>query len=58
MKLKFNDFTMNKAALFANGLEIIEHFERFYIVKKWKNEYRIFANCGTFQNAVDLASKM
>ena len=57
MKSEFNEFTMNKAALFSNGLEIIEHFGRFYVVKKKKggNEYKLFANCGSFQNALNLA---
>lgn len=34
MKIKFNAYTMNKAALLENRLEVIEHFGRFYVAKK------------------------
>lgn len=30
MKITFNEYTMNKAALFANGLQIIEHHDRLF----------------------------
>ena len=59
MKIKFNSYTMNKVALLGNGTQIIEHFGRFYAVKKSSVDlYKLFFNTGSFQQAVEYASKM
>ena len=59
MNIQFNSYTMNKAALFENGLEVIEHFGRFYVVKKSTLDlYKLFFNTGSFQQAICYASKM
>ena len=47
MNIQFSNYTMNKAALFENGLEVIEHFGRFYVVKKSSVDlYKLFFNTG------------
>ena len=59
MKIKFNSYTMNKVALLGNGTQIIEHFGRFYTVKKCNDaRYKLFFNTSSFQQAVEYASKM
>ena len=59
MEIKFNSYTMNKVALLGNGTQIIEHFGRFYAVKKCNTDwYKLFFNTSSFQQAVEYASKM
>lgn len=42
MKIIFNEYTMQKAALFSNGLEVIEQHGRFLLCKEYKGQYRVF----------------
>lgn len=58
MKIIFNDFTMNKASLFSNGLQVIEHHGRFLLCKEYKGEYKVFLNTSSFDYAVQYGRKM
>ena len=58
MKIKFNEYTMNKAALFSNGLEVIEHYGRFLLCKEYKGQYRVFLNTASFDYAIQYGQKM
>ena len=58
MKIKFNEYTMNKAALFANGLQVIEQHNRFLLCKEYKGEYKVFLNTASFEYAVSYGQKM
>ena len=58
MKIKFNEYTMNKVALFANGLQIIEQYNRFLLCKEYKGEYKVFLNTASFEYAVSYGQKM
>ena len=59
MDIQFNGYTMNKAAVFENGLEVIEQLGRLYVVKKSSVDlYKLFFNTGSFQQAICYASKM
>ena len=42
MKITFNEYTMQKAALFSNGLQVIEHNGRFYYAKSTKENIKCF----------------
>mgnify|MGYP003616165317 FL=1 len=42
MKITFNGYTMQKAALFSNGLQVIEHNGRFLLCKEYKGQYKVF----------------
>ena len=52
MKINFNEYTMNKAALFSNGLQVIEHNERFLLCKEYKGHYKVFLNTSSFDYAI------
>ena len=58
MKITFNSYTMDKAALFGNGLEIIEHCRRFILCKEYKGEYKVFLNTASFDYAIQYGQKM
>ena len=58
MKITFNEYTMNKAALFANGLQVIEYHDRFLVCKEYKGEMKVFLNTALFDYAIQYAQKM
>lgn len=58
MNITFNECTMNKAALFANGLQVIEHNERFLLCKEYKGQYKVFLNTASFDYAIWYGQKM
>ena len=58
MKIKFNEYTMNKAALFANGLQVIEQYNRFLLCKEYKGVYKVFLNTTSFKYAIEYGLKM
>ena len=58
MKITVNEYTMNKAALFSNGLQVIEHCGRFLLCKEYKGEYRVFLNTSSFDYAIQYGQKM
>ena len=58
MKMTFNECTMNKAALFGNGLQVIEHNGRFLLCKEYKGEYKVFLNTASFNYAIQYGQKM
>ena len=58
MKITFNEYTMQKAALFSNGLQVIEHDGRFLLCKEYKGEYRVFLNTSSFEYAIQYGQKM
>lgn len=58
MKIIFNEYTMQKAALFSNGLEVIEHHGRFLLCKKYKGQYKVFLNTACFDYAIQYGQKM
>ena len=58
MNIQFNDYTMQQVALFANGITIIEHFERFLVTKAYKSNYKVFFSTSSFEQALSYASKM
>ena len=58
MKITFNEYTMNKAAMFSNGLQVIEHFGRFLLCKEYKGEYKVFLNTACFDYAIQYGQKM
>ena len=58
MKITFNEYTMQKAALFSNGLQVIEHNGRFLLCKEYKGEYKVFLNTACFDYAIQYGQKM
>lgn len=58
MKITFNGYTMQKAALFGNGLEVIEHNGRFLLCKEYKGEYKVFLNTASFDYAMQYGQKL
>lgn len=58
MKITFNEYTMNKVALFANGLQVIEQHNRFLLCKEYKGEYKVFLNTSSFEYAIEYGLKM
>ena len=58
MKIKFNEYTMKKAALFANGLQVIEQYNRFLLCKEYEGEYKVFLNTASFNCAIAYGLKM
>lgn len=58
MNITFNEYTMNKAALFANGLQVIEHHGRFLVCKEYKGTMKVFLNTASFEYAISYAQKM
>ena len=58
MKINFNGYTMQKAALFSNGLQVIEHNGRFLLCKEYKEEYKVFLNTASFDYAIQYGQKM
>ena len=58
MKIQFNEYSMNKAALFDNSIVIIEHFGRFLVSKEYKGIYRVFFNTSSFKQAIEYGKKM
>ena len=58
MKIIFNEYTMQKAALFGNGLEVIEQNGRFLLCKEYKGQYKVFLNTASFDYAVQYGQKM
>ena len=58
MKITFNTFTMQVAALKLNGLVIIEHFGRFLVAKKYLGTYKVFFNTSDFEQALTYLNKM
>lgn len=49
---------MNKVALFGNGLQIIEQYNRFLLCKEYKGEYKVFLNTASFEYAINYGQKM
>ena len=58
MKTTFNEYTMNKAVLFSNGLQVIEHHGRFLVCKEHKGTMKVFLNTASFEYAIIYAQKM
>ena len=58
MKIIFNEYTMQKVALFSNGLQVIEQYGRFLLCKEYKGEYRVFLNTACFDYAIQYGQKM
>ena len=58
MKIKFNEYTMNEVALFANGLQVIEQYNRFLLCKEYKGVYKVFLNTTSFKYAIEYGLKM
>ena len=58
MKSTFNEYTMNKVALFSNGLQVIEQHGRFLLCKEYKGEYKVFLNTASFDYAIQYGQKM
>ena len=58
MKIQFNEYSMNKVALFENSIIIIEHYERFLVAKKYKGLYKVFFNTASFDQAIEYGQKM
>ena len=58
MQITFNEYTMSKAALFSNGLQVIEHNGRFLLCKGYKGEYKVFLNTASFEYAIQYGQKM
>ena len=58
MKITFNEYTMQKAALFSNGLQVIEQYGRFLLCKEYKGQYKVFLNTSSFDYAIQCGQKM
>lgn len=58
MNITFNEYTMNKAALFGNGLQVIEHNGRFLLCKEYKGIMKVFLNTASFEYAISYGQKM
>ena len=58
MKIIFNEYTMNNVALFDNGIQIIEHNDRFLLCKEYKGQYKVFLNTASFDYAIQYGQKM
>ena len=58
MKIQFNEYSMNKVALFENSIVIIEHFGRFLVSKEHKGTYKVFFNTSSFYQAIAYGQKM
>lgn len=58
MKIQFNEYSMNKVALFENSIVIIEHFGRFLVSKEYKGTYKVFFNTSSFNQAINYGQKM
>lgn len=58
MKITFNEYTMQKVALFSNGLQVIEMYGRFLLCKEYKGEYKVFLNTTSFEYAISYGQKM
>ena len=58
MNITFNEYAMNKAALFENGLQVIEYHGRFLVCKEYKGLYKVFLNTASFDYAISYGQKM
>ena len=58
MKIQFNEYSMNKVALFENSIVIIEHFGRFLVVKECKGICKVFFNTSSFNQAIEYGQKL
>lgn len=58
MKITFNEYTMQKVALFNNGLQVIEQYNRFLLCKEYKGQYKVFLNTSSFDYAIQYGQKM
>lgn len=58
MKIQFNEYSMNKVALFENSIIIIEHFGRFLVAKEYKGTCKVFFNTSSFDQAITYGQKM
>lgn len=58
MNITFNEYTMNKAALFSNGLQVIEHNGRFLLCKEYKGQHKVFLNTTSFDYAIQYGQNM
>lgn len=58
MKIQFNEYSMNKVALFSNNIIIVEHFGRFLVVKEYKGTCKVFFNTSSFDQAITYSQKM
>lgn len=58
MIILFNEYTMNKAAILGNSLQVIEHYGRFYVGKEYNGKFKVFLNTASFSYACTYASMM
>lgn len=58
MKITFNEYTMQKVALFSNGLQVIEQYNRFLLCKEYKGQYKVFLKTSSFDYAIQYGQKM
>lgn len=58
MNIQFNEYIMNKAAMFENSIVIIEQYGRFLVAKKYKGLYKVFFNTASFDQAIEYGQKM
>ena len=58
MYISYNEYSMNKAAIFANRLQVIEHNGRFLLCKEYKGQYKVFLNTACFDYAIQYGQKM
>lgn len=58
MYISYNEYSMNKTASFANGLQVIEHNGRFLLCKEYKGQYKVFLSTACFDYAIQYGQKM
>ena len=58
MKTIFNEYTMNNVALLGNGIQIIEQFGRFLVVKEYQGILKVFFNTADINSALNYGRAM
>lgn len=58
MIISYNEYTMNKAAILGNGLQVIEHHSRFLVAKEYDGKFKVFLNTASFSYACNYACMM
>lgn len=58
MKIKLNNHTMDHVANLNNTIMVINHIGRYLVCKQYKDHLKVFANCGTLEQAIKLGNMM
>lgn len=58
MKIKLNTYTMKHVATLNNTIMVVYNLGRYLVCKQYKDHLKVFANCGTLEQATKLGNMM